>query len=248
MKFEDHFSKFADEYSRFRPVHPTELFEYLNRVVPDHELAWDCGTGNGQAALALVKYFRQVVASDASAEQISHAFSHPRIDYRVEAAEKISLPDSCADLVTVAVAVHWFDLDIFYREVKRVLKPAGIVAVWMYHLPEQRSPIEKLINHYYAEILAGYWPEKFHFIDEQYQTLPFPFRELHPPPMVTRTEWNLKQLDGFLGSWSAAARLLEKEGPAPLEEFRDKLKEAWGDENQNYTMEWPIHIRVGIHK
>lgn len=135
MNFEDHFSELAQAYARYRPSYPSALFSYLASVAPGREFAWDCGTGNGQAALALAEHFDRVVATDASAAQIAHAFAHERVDYRVERAEAVSLGDGSTDLITVAIAVHWFDLEAFYREVRRVLKAKGILAVWTYHLP-----------------------------------------------------------------------------------------------------------------
>lgn len=123
MSFRDHFSQLAHDYARYRPQYPADLFEYLASLAPARRLAWDCGAGNGQAALQLAQYFDRVYATDASPEQIDHAYQHEKIEYRVEQAERASLASGSVDLVTVAVAVHWFDLDVFYQEVRRVLKP-----------------------------------------------------------------------------------------------------------------------------
>ena len=128
FNFEDHFSKQAETYAQYRPQYPDEIYAYLASVSPGLSLAWDCGTGNGQAAVGLAKHFDQVYATDASAEQISRAYQNEKVDYHVEPAEHVSLHDSSTDLVTVAVAIHWFNFDEFYREVKRVLKPNGVIA------------------------------------------------------------------------------------------------------------------------
>ena len=50
-----------------------QLFTYLASLCPAHDLAWDCATGNGQAAVALAPHFEQVIATDASAQQIDQA-------------------------------------------------------------------------------------------------------------------------------------------------------------------------------
>ena len=149
MNFEDHFSELAETYSKYRPSYPSELFEYLSGICNDHKQAWDCGTGNGQAARSLADYFDNVLATDASKDQLGQALKHPRINYRVEPAEKISLRDSSTDLVTVAAAVHWFNFDKFYAEVKRVLKPGGIISVWGYHLFKINPSIDILLNKYF---------------------------------------------------------------------------------------------------
>jgi ubiquinone/menaquinone biosynthesis C-methylase UbiE len=156
--FEDHFSKQSQTYAQYRPQYPEEIYAYLASVAPGALLAWDCGTGNGQAALGLAKYFDRVFATDASAEQIARAYPHPRVDYHVEPAEHISLGDSTVDLVTVAVAIHWFNFDEFYREVKRVLKPGGILAVWTYNFPVISPEMDALVRRYYYETLKGFWP------------------------------------------------------------------------------------------
>jgi len=245
MNFEDHFSEGAKDYARFRPTYPTELFAFLASVAPGRQLAWDCGTGNGQAALSLASHFDHVVATDASAEQIAHAFPHERIEYRVEPSEAVSLPDGSTDLVTVAVAVHWFDLDRFYAEVHRVLRPGGVIAVWTYHLPSIATGIDAVIEKYYSEILSGYWPEKILYLHERYRTLPFPFEEVDAPIYRMDSDWDLRSLGGFLNSWSATRRYKEVHGRNPLELIWDELSSFWVDPDAPLTISWPLHLRVG---
>src|SRR5688572_32236344 len=144
FKFEDHFSKQSGQYAQYRPQYPDEIYAYLASITVGHSLAWDCGTGNGQAAIGLARYFDKVYATDASAEQIALAYANDKVDYRVEPAEQVSLGASSVDLVTVAVAIHWFNFDEFYREVKRVLKPDGIIAAWTYSLTEISPEIDQL--------------------------------------------------------------------------------------------------------
>ena len=122
--FKDHFSGHALDYRAFRPAYPPELFAFLAHSAPARDLAWDCGTGNGQAAIGLAEHFASVFATDASAEQIKNAARHPKIEYAVAPAEQCPLADHSADLITVTQALHWFHLDRFYAEVRRVV-PAG---------------------------------------------------------------------------------------------------------------------------
>ena len=248
MKFEDHFSQLAETYSKYRPGYPQELFEFLAGSCKEHHQAWDCGTGNGQAALELTKYFDNVLATDASRDQIEYAQRNPKITYRVETAEKVSLENSSTDLVTVAVAVHWFNFEKFYSEVKRVLKSGGVIAVWAYHIFDISQEINKVIEKYYYEILEGYWPERFQYLDKKYKTLPFPFDEILPPQFEMKTDWNLDQVAGFLSSWSGTKNYQQKTGLHPLNEIWDDLNKAWGDEKLIRTIHWPLHVRVGIMK
>jgi ubiquinone/menaquinone biosynthesis C-methylase UbiE len=132
MSFKDHFSAQAEEYSKFRPRYPDELFKYLGSLVESNDTAWDSATGNGQAAIGIAPYFRKIIATDASKSQILHAEPHPKIEYRVAPAENSGLDADSIDLVTVATAIHWFDTERFYPEVKRVLRKNGIIAIWQY--------------------------------------------------------------------------------------------------------------------
>jgi len=245
MKFEDHFSELASTYSKYRPGYPSELFKYFAGCCKDHQQAWDCGTGNGQAARSLAEYFDNVHATDASKDQLEQAIQHPKIIYENESAEKVSLADKSTDLVTVAAAVHWFNFDQFYSEVKRVLKPGGIIAVWGYHLFNITPEIDKLLVKYYREILNDYWPEQFHYVDTCYSDLPFPFKEITPPKFEMITEWNLDQVAGFLSSWSGTKIYQQKVGHHPLKEIWDELLLAWGDEKLKRKNNWPLYMRIG---
>ena len=244
--FEDHFSKQANGYAQYRPKYPEELYVYLASISSNHQLAWDCGTGNGQAAQELVKHFKHVIATDASSEQIAQAVAHERIDYRVERVEEVSLEPQSVDLITVAIAVHWFDLETFYQVVRRVGSPDGIIAVWTYHLPVIDPLIDQLLKHYYSNVLAGYWPERFHFLEDRYRTLPFPFEELNLPEFVMQADWDLSQLAGFLDSWSATQRYMKERGHHPVNIIWQELTELWGDPGKRWTIQWPIYLRVGL--
>jgi SAM-dependent methyltransferase len=243
--FQDHFSEQAGEYARYRPHYPGKLFAYLASVSPGRQLAWDCGTGNGQAARGLVRYFSRVVATDASAEQVALAVAHARIDYRVERAEEVSIEAHSVDLVTVAIAVHWFDLEQFYRAVRRVAADNGVLAVWTYHLPVIEPGIDRILAHYYRVVLAGYWPEQMRYLDERYATLPFPFDPLLPPEFSMRANWDLAHLSGFLESWSATRKYLQANGRHPLSVIWAELVDAWGDPSQRRTIRWPLYLKVG---
>ena len=247
FSFEDHFSQHSEQYAQYRPKYPEEVYAYLASIAPGRSIAWDCGTGNGQAAVGLAKYFNRVHATDASAGQISAAYPHEKVDYHVEPAEHVSLDDSSVDLVTVAVAIHWFNFDEFYVEVKRVLKPNGILAAWTYSLTEISPEIDSLVNRYYSETLAGFWPERIRYLEEKYITLPFPFEEIIPPSFAMEAGWTLNQFAGFLDSWSATQRYKAQKGRHPLEHIWDALVRAWGDENMQRRVRWPLHFRIGRH-
>jgi SAM-dependent methyltransferase len=245
VNFEDHFSAYAADYAHYRPGHPREMFAWLASIAPGRDLAWDCGTGNGQAAVELARYFDRIYASDASREQIAEAAAHDRVEYHVEPAESSLLAAQSVDLITSAVAVHWFDFERFYAEVRRVLKPGGVIAVWTHHLPDIAPEIDPLIAKYYREILWPYWPERIQYIDQRYRNLPFPFEEIVPPRFEMKVAWTLDQLAGFLSSWSAARIYLEKKGTHPLAEIWDDLASVWGEGDRVREVCWEMHMRVG---
>jgi len=160
MNFKDFYSKHAKEYSKYRPTYPPELFDYLNSIVSNHDLALDCATGNGQAALGLAKYFNKVIAVDASGEQTKNAFKDPKIEYRVEKAEDTKLESNSADIVTIATAIHWVDTELFYKEVRRVLKDDGVFAVWTYSNTSVINPlVDEVINSFSKNVLNKHWDD-----------------------------------------------------------------------------------------
>jgi SAM-dependent methyltransferase len=245
MNFKDHFSKQADDYARYRPVYPSALFDYLASLAARHELAWDAGTGNGQAAVALAVHFERVSATDPSAAQIQNAVAHDRIVYKVAPAERTELAAGSVDLITVAQALHWFDLGHFYREVHRVLKPAGILAVWCYGLSEIAPGIDEIVHHYYDGIVGPYWPPERHFIEARYQTLSFPFAEQSAPVFAMEAHWDKDEFAGYLGTWSATRRYVQEQQRDPRELIADSLRTAWGPPPSKRTVRWPIYLRVG---
>jgi len=245
MPFRDYFSKQAKEYAQHRPSYPETMFDYLASLAPAKELAWDCGTGNGQAALALTGRFQGVIATDASATQIENAFPHERISYRVEPSEKTTIRSNSVDLITVGTAVHWFDFEPFYAEVRRVGKPGGILAVWTYSFPIIEPEIDRWLEHFYWETLTGFWPERIHYLEEGYKTLPFPFEEIQPPNFEMEATWSVDNLIGFLGSWSAVRKLVEAQGKAAFEEQVKALEGVWDENSNKRKIRWPLHFRIG---
>ncbi len=245
MGFKDHFSSVAASYSSHRPRYPAVLFEYLASLAPSREAAWDCATGSGQAALGLVEVFDRVIATDASAEQITNAHTHARITYKVATAEASGLDSDSVDLLTVAQALHWFNWDEFYPEAKRIIRQGGICAAISYLLCHTEPGVDRAIDRLYGEITAEYWPPERHYVEEKYQTIPFPFRELTPPNFDTTVSWTLPELLGYLSTWSAVDRYKADRGSDPLDLIRDELMDAWGDPQQPRTVIWPLVLRVG---
>jgi SAM-dependent methyltransferase len=246
VSFKDHFSGHAAEYAQFRPHYPGLLFQYLATIAPARERAWDCATGNGQAATGLAAYFQEVIATDASEQQISNAEARPNIFYRVAPAEASGLADSSVDLVTVAQALHWFDCPAFFSETKRVLRPGGVIAVWAYTLLKIASEIDVLVDRFYYETTEDHWPPERKIVEGRYCGIAFPFHELTPPSFQLEENWCLDQLLGYLRTWSATQRFIKERGFDPVNDLEHELLPKWGERNQARLVHWPLHLRVGI--
>lgn len=244
--FNDHFSAHAKSYADARPGYPFELFLYLRSLCKEHELAWDCATGNGQAAESLAKVFRQVIATDASAEQILQARPVKNIEYRQAAAEEHFLEACSVDLVVVAQALHWFDIAAFFENVDRVLKPGAVIAVWSYGLTTVSEEVDRVVQKLYGEILDDYWPAERRIVEQQYANIEFPYALIEGETFEMSRRWNLAQLKDYLMSWSAVQRYMKKEGSDPLQLISQELEQAWSCEpDKEVEVQWPLMLKIG---
>lgn len=240
----DFFADHAADYARHRPRYPAELFEYLASLVSRRLVAWDCATGNGQAAEALVPYFERVVASDRSLRQVAEARPSP-VSYLCATAEASPLPAGSVDLLVVAQAAHWFDFDRFYAEARRVLAPSGAIAVSTYSLLRVTPEVDAVISRLYHQVVGPFWPPERRWVEDEYRSLPFPFPEEEAPSFVMEKLWSLKETVGYLATWSACRRFTAARGEDPLQAVRGELEEAWGTAVAERAVRWPVHLRVG---
>jgi SAM-dependent methyltransferase len=243
MTFKDHFSGHAAEYAQFRPRYPASLFVYLANQAPTRDVAWDCATGNGQAALGLAAHFQRVIATDASAPQIEAAERHERVDYLVAPAEQSGLPPSSVDVVSVAQALHWFDIPAFFAEAKRVLKPRGIIAVWAYTFLTVTPETDQIVDDFYRVTTGPFWPPERDLVERGYRDVSFPFHEIAAPQFEMEAHWRLEQVLGYLRTWSTTKRFIAARGFDPVDELGEELRDVWPDGAR--SVRWPIHIRVG---
>jgi SAM-dependent methyltransferase len=222
------------------------LFDYLEKLVSRHDLAWDCAAGSGQASIPLARRFKRVLATDISAEMLQQAPRHPAVEYRVAPAETSGLEDGTADLVTVGQALHWLDTETFYTEVDRVLAPHGVLAVWTYGAQYLDEPaLDGILQRFYADTVGPYWPPGRCHVESGYRTLGFPYAELDPPPLAMQELWSLAQLLGYVGTWSATQLYREAVGRDPVEQLGQQLSRHWGEPSANRRIRWPLILRVG---
>lgn len=243
QNFRDLFSKQSAEYAKHRPTYPDALFAHLAGLVGRRNLAWDCATGNGQAARGLAPYFEKVWATDASEKQLSSAEPLSKVHYQLGRCDESGLGDGSADLVTVAQAFHWFDHARFYDEVRRVAAPGGVLAVWCYTRCLIDESIDALVEDYYAGTLGPYWGPERAFVDAAYSTIEVPFQPLPSPRFSMHRDWTLGELVGYLGTWSALQTYREKTGKDPLEPLAEELSVLWPS-GVVKTVEWPLYLRT----
>jgi ubiquinone/menaquinone biosynthesis C-methylase UbiE len=239
----DNFSTGSDQYALYRPSYPAAMFEYLLSLVPRHERAWDCGTGNGQVAVVLADSFDRVEATDISGAQLASAVAHERVAYSVQPAEKTPFPDGVFDLITVAQAIHWFDFEAFYREVNRTIRPGGVLAIIGYNLPRISPEIDTVLDRFYRDVVGPYWDRERRYVDEEYRTIPFPYTDIAAPAFAIEVEWNFQHLVGYIGTWSAVKHYRKATGEDPVAAVTPALEKKWGGDGVKKAR-FPILLRV----
>lgn len=242
----DHFSAVAPSYAAYRPRYPGALFDFLADSAPARTLAWDCACGSGQATVDLAERFDRVIASDSSAAQIAQAPVHSRIEWRVTPAERSGIADASCDLVTVAQALHWLDIDAFFREASRVSRADGLVAVWSYSGMRHEEPaVDTLVRHFSRTIVGPYWPSQRYLVDEGYRSVTMPFEEIAVPEFEMTEQWTLNQLVGYVSTWSATSEYRRALNEDPVLELEARLRDVWGDPHEPKRVTWPLAVRVG---
>jgi SAM-dependent methyltransferase len=245
QQFKDHFSALASQYAASRPGYSASLFDYLASLCAERRAVWDCACGSGQASIPLAGHFETIFATDASKEQIASATPHPHVRYSVAPAEHSGLEAQSVDLVTVAQALHWFDLPKFYAEVDRVLKNNGVLAAWTYSTVTLDNPAaDALAQEFYSATVGPYWPPERRIVESGYRDLPFPYTELTPPPLEMQEHWPLGRLLGYFRSWSATGRYIKQNGVDPVAALGEELEKVWGDPMQPRLTTWRLFMRV----
>lgn len=240
----DNFSTQSDQYAKYRPVYPEAFFDYLNSIVTSKKSAWDCGTGNGQVARELAKTFDNVEGSDISSQQLENAFCADNIHYSVQSAENTDFAADQFDLITVAQAIHWFDFDKFYAEVRRTAKDNALLVVMGYGRVEVSETIDRLVTDFYTNVIGPYWDKERRYIDDLYQTIPFPFQEIETPIFANTQAWTLAHFVGYLNTWSAVKHYIKHNHCNPVDELQVQLQRYWSlDEVKEVS--FPLLLRIG---
>jgi ubiquinone/menaquinone biosynthesis C-methylase UbiE len=239
----DNFSRQADIYARYRPQYPKELFDFILTHTTNKRTAWDCATGNGQSARVLAKYFDEVLATDISQKQIDQAERADNIHYSVQPADQTGFADDSFDLIVVSQALHWFATDKFYAEATRVARPSSLFAAWSYSLLFISPDIDRIIRSFYREIVGPYWDAERRYVDDEYQTILFPYEEIKAPVFNMNYYWTLPELEGYINTWSATQKYIVANNHNPVQALVEEIRPWWKNEAMN--VRFPLHTRIG---
>jgi SAM-dependent methyltransferase len=245
VSFLDLFSDKSDLYVSARPLYPDELFRFIASLAPSTQKAWDCGTGNGQAAIALARFFNSVCASDPSAQQVAHAIRYEGVEYSVQPAEATNYPDATFDAVCVAQALHWFDFSAFFQEVKRVLKPQGVFAAWGYDWLSVWPEFDVTFNQVILKVIEEDWAPQNAILWNGYKDVPMPFTPVETPELCIQASWSLYQLLAYVHTWSATRRCMARMGTDFFARAESALVAHWGSPETVRKVVMPLHFLVG---
>jgi SAM-dependent methyltransferase len=243
--FADHFSRDSSAYAKFRPTYPPALFEWLATLPASRSVAWDCGTGTGQAAVMLTPHFSTVVASDASRAQVKAADRSTGVRYFAALGESCAIAPERIDLVTVAQALHWIDRERFYRELDRVMAPGGALAIWTYGIFRSTPDIDAVVGRFYQHTVGSYWPAERAHVESGYRTIDIPIAQVSPPPFRIEERLTFDELIGFIRTWSAVGRYIAALKTDPVVQLEQDLHAVWGDRDTPRLLVWPLSVRAG---
>ena len=245
-EFKDLFSRQSGDYARYRPTYPRKLFHYLASLLDSHDLAWDVGTGSGQAAIALAAHFSRVVATDPSEAQISNAATHGRVEFRVDTADESPFAASSVDLIAAAQSFHWFPQKEFFEEARRVMRPQAVLAIWCYDLCKITPEIDTVMRQLHYDVLGDYWLAENRMVERRYKDVIIPMKEVAPPVFEMTAEWTLDHLVGYIGTWSALQTYIREGRREPLERTVSRLRAVWG-EAEKRKVQWKLGLRVAVN-
>ena len=244
MQTKDYFSDQSKIYATFRPTYPDELYQFIFKHLKNKNVAWDCATGNGQVAQYLAPHFQGVYATDISQQQIDNATQASNIFYSVGKAEETGFKNNQFDLITVGQALHWFNRQAFYKEVKRIGKPDGLIAVWGYANLNISPAIDKPFMDFYNNTVGPYWDEARRLVEREYEGVEFPFQQIPSPKFQIKVNWTLERLSGYLSSWSATQKFIKTNGYNPVDKFIQSLSDLWKP-GESKSVTFPVFLKLG---
>lgn len=247
-KPQGHFQTHGAEYATFRPRYPDTLAKVLADCVSAHQVAVDVGCGTGQLTRLLATHFDKVLGTDISQSQLANAPQLGNVEYQQQAAELIPLADASVDLITAAQAVHWFDLERFYQEVGRVLKPDGVLALITYGVPIIDDSIKGIFQQGYWQSTHHFWPKERAHVEDGYTSLAFPFSPMSLPQQRYVRDLSIDEFIGYMQTWSAYKAAVKQSEEGVFNAFFDRLRRVW-PQGECKPVVWPIVVKAArVHQ
>jgi SAM-dependent methyltransferase len=236
----------SDRYASARPLYPAALFDWIAANCRNHDAAWDCATGNGQAAIELARIFGRVEATDISDAQVAKGFAAPNIRYSAQPAERTSFPGFSFDLIAVAQALHWFDFDLFWPEVRRVARPGALFCAWGYAWFRGAEPVERDLFDPVLRLVEPHWAPHNRILWDGYalEDVRWPFELLSVPELRITVDWSVDQIIAYVCTWSAFKRAAAAGVDAQLEHVVAEARLRLRAETR-YALWVPLTIRAG---
>ncbi|XP_061186172.1 putative methyltransferase DDB_G0268948 [Saccostrea echinata] len=247
-------SEHSDMYHKFRPTYPPEMYEFISEYSKSGtgtlDTAVDVGCGTGISTIPLCKYFQKVTGVDVSETQIKTArmvHKQSNVSFFISRAEQMEFLSDCSvDLVTVAQTMHWLEMEPFYKEVIRILKPRGSIVIYGYgngtlNKSEGNLVIEKFFNH----DLEEFWDSRSRHADNFYQNMYLPFSGWErKSDFFIQNKWSANEVVGYLSTWSSCRKYLKKNPKSGrLDEIQQQLIDIYN--GQKITITWPMVVFVG---
>lgn len=232
-------------YSKGRPTYPAELYLWLSHQTNEQNCVWDCGCGTGQVSVDLTAYFKQVEASDINESQVAEATPHRKIHYQVSPSETTPYPDDHFDAICVGQALHCFDLDTFWHEVQRTLKPNGLFVCWGYSGIKVFDEFDQIIANKILSQLMPHWPQQNRIIWNRYSKVDFPLKMIDVPNFELSLRWNVYRIFDYIKTWTAWRALPEQQAQDLLDETWEAVLEVWPDPNEKRLINIPFFVKAG---
>ncbi|XP_069497393.1 uncharacterized protein [Ambystoma mexicanum] len=230
----------ASLYEKYMICEPEVYRQFLSYLEEKKgkpfELAVDVGCGTGQTTRALAPHFQKVVGIDISKSQIQEAerVGYPQnVTYIIASAEQLPVEDGSVDLITATTAAHFFNIEEFLREVDRVLKPKGCLALSSIclHAELQYKECSKQLSDVYNEALDFIFHEH---ADERIEILRTEYKDVfdrvpfHDKMRITKMQgWSTKSVGALMGllESTCAFHTFLLTDPESANEFLKKLQE-----------------------
>jgi SAM-dependent methyltransferase len=151
------------------------------------------------------------------------------------------------DAVCVAQALHWFDIEAFHAEAKRVLKPEGVFCTWGYDGMRVLGEFDAAFGRVVLDPIRDLWPAQNQILWRGFRDLPFPYERIDTPAFDIELHWTLAQLMDYLGTWTAVKRYIALGNPDFLLQAGQALRPVWVETGARRVV-MPLHVLCGRHR